>query len=468
MRKKNIHLLLFILLASCTLITINIYTIKILSGVRAYINGESEYSKGQKDALIYLYAYIDAEDPVYRQSFNESIRVPMADNLARKSLISKESDEIVGKHFLAGRNHPDDIPDMIWLFKTFRTTYMATPIKLWTEAEPLINQLYNIGNQIDEKIRSHTLSAQEKRAAVERISSISGQLYQKESEFSKVLGNTARKINGYLALANILCVLIIVGSIAAYATHMIRRLSNTNKDLQIKNKEFIEASKELDTLVYSVSHDLRSPITSIKGLLNLLREEGDLHKLKDYAQLLDSTIDKQDSYILEIISFFKNKRSSLVFTSFSLKSLIGDVIASHEYAPAAREIEITKDIATDIIHSDELRVKTIVNNLVSNAIKYSDERKSNRKINIKTTTQNGYVVIEVADNGIGIDKKNIDKIFNMFFVTYNADKGTGLGLYILKQNTEKLKGKVDVQSELNVGTTFTISLPVIGAKGESN
>jgi signal transduction histidine kinase len=458
---KNIYLLLFILLPSCALITVDVYTIKILSGVRAYINGESEYSKGQKDALVYLYAYIDAENGVYMQSFNKSIEVPMADNLARKSLIKKESDEKVRQYFLMGRNHPDDIAGLIWLFKTFQSTYMRTPIKLWTDAEPLINQLYNIGKQIDEKIKNKTLSQQEKKEAIEKISFISGELYKKESEFSMVLGDTARKINAYLLFTNVVCILIIIGSIATFATYMIRRLSNMNRSLELKNNEFIEINRELDTLIYSASHDLRSPITSIKGLINLLKKENDLTKLKDYAQIIESTLDRQDVYILEIISFFKNKRSSLSFNNISLKSLIDDTVSNLEFAPIARQIEITKHFSLDTIYSDELRVKTIVNNLISNAIKYSDERKSSRKIDIKTSKQNEDVVIEVSDNGIGIDQEHIGKIFNMFFVTYNGNTGTGLGLYILKQNIEKLRGRVEVHSELHVGTKFTVYLPII-------
>jgi signal transduction histidine kinase len=278
-----------------------------------------------------------------------------------------------------------------------------------------------------------------------------------------VLGDTARKINAYLLFTNVVCILIIIGSIATFATYMIRRLSNMNRSLELKNNEFIEINRELDTLIYSASHDLRSPITSIKGLINLLKKENDLAKLKDYAQIIESTLDRQDVYILEIISFFKNKRSSLSFNNISLKSLIDDTVSNLEFAPIARQIEITKHFSLDTIYSDELRVKTIVNNLISNAIKYSDERKSSRKIDIKTSRQNEDVVIEVSDNGIGIGQEHIGKIFNMFFVTYNGNTGTGLGLYILKQNIEKLSGRVEVHSELHVGTKFTVYLPIIPA-----
>lgn len=465
MIKRNVYLLLFILIALLTLISINFYTIKILSAVRAYINGESEYSKGQKDALLYLYTYIETEDTVYMSYFNESIKVPMADNLARKSLINHDKDEVVSRYFLMGRNHPNDIPGLIWLFKTFRTTYMKTPIRLWTDAEPQINQLYDIGNRVNEQIKNKSLTRDEKRLAVKEISSISAELYQKESTFSKVLGDIARKITGYLELANILCIFIIIGSIALYATIMIRRLTLINRKLEAKNFEIIETNKELDTLVYSVSHDLRSPITSIKGLLNILKEENDLEKLKEYAGIIANTINKQDIFILEIIDFFKNKRSTLSFNEFSLQHLVDDIVNSQKFTPAAQQIDIIKELNLDTVYTDELRVKIIINNLLSNAIKYSDDRKKNKTILIKTERQDNNIVIEIADNGIGIDKKYIDKIYDMFYVTSNNNKGTGLGLYILKRNIEKLKGKVEVQSELNNGTKFTVSIPFANTNG---
>ena len=459
MKKRNAYLLLFIFLASSALIGIDFYTIKILSAVRAYINGESEYSKGQKDAMLYLYTYIATEDPAYMGSFTESIWVPMSDNLARKSLQNNYSDDVTSDYFLSGRNHPDDIPGMIWLFKRFKSTYMKTPIQIWTDAEPLLNELYNTGVAINVKIKNQTLTQQDKRLAVKNISAISAELYKKESAFSKVLGDTARKINSYLLWSNIFCIFIIIGSITLYAARMIQRLAAANIVLATKNNEIIETNKELDTLVYSVSHDLRSPITSIKGLINILKEENDVEMFKEYISLIESTINKQDIFILEIIDFFKNKRSTLSFNEFSLKKLVEDIVASNKFTPTARHIDINLDIDLDKVFTDELRVKMIINNLVSNAIKYSDERKSIQAIAIKTRKQNNYIVIEVTDNGIGIDKRHIDKIYNMFFVTANSNKGTGLGLYILKQNVEKLNGRVEVQSELNIGTKFTIIIP---------
>ena len=461
MVRKNAYLLLFVLVASLTLISINYYTIKILSGVRSYINGESEYSKGQKDASLYLYTYIATGDTAYMKLFNASIWVPMADNLARRAMISEYDDSVAYNYFLLGRNHAEDVPNMVWLFKKFQSSYMKVPIRIWTDAEPILNQLYNIGVAADVKIKKKSLTEEEKLLLVKNISTISAQLYEKESSFSKVLGDEARKINRYLLLANIFCIFIIIGNIALYAVLMIQRLTAANRKLLATNKEIIETNKELDTLVYSVSHDLRSPITSIQGLIYISKEENDIDRLREYIGLIDKTIQKQDSFIHEIIHFFKTKHTALSFSEFSLKELIEDIVANNEFIPTARGIVINYYIDLNRVYTDQLRLKMIINNLVSNAIKYSDNRKPERMIAIKTRELHNKIVIEIEDNGLGIDKKSIDKIYNMFFVGANANKGTGLGLYILKQNVDKLNGRVEVESELNAGTKFTVFIPMV-------
>ena len=459
MRKRNFYLLLIVLFASLALISINYYTIKILSAVRSYINGESEYSKGQKDASLYLYSYLETQDTTYMVLFSQAIWVPMSDNLARKSMLNNYGDEVTTKYFELGRNHRDDIPGMIWLFNTFKSSYMKTPIMLWTDAEPLLNKLYDIGVALNVKIKKGSLTETDKLQAVREISSISLEMYKKESEFSQVLSDTARKITSYLLWANIFCILIILGNITLYVILMIRRLGRSYQKLQATNKQIIETNKELDTLVYSVSHDLRAPITSIQGLINISKGEHDINVLREYLRLIDTTIKQQDIFILEIIEFFRSKRTAISFCEFSLSDLIDGIVANNKFSPLAKNIAITREMGIDNIYSDELRVKMIVNNLVSNAIKYSDERKPEKTLRIRTHREQNDVVIEICDNGIGIDQKHIDKIFNMFFVTSHSNKGTGLGLYILRQNVEKLKGTVHVKSELNTGTTFTVTLP---------
>jgi len=279
------------------------------------------------------------------------------------------------------------------------------------------------------------------------------------SKFSRVLGETARKVNLYLLLANIACIFLILGSISLYVAVMIRRLNASFQVLKAKNDEVVDAKKEVDTLVYRLSHDLRSPITSVQGLVRIAKEENDVEKLREYIDDIAKTIDHQDRFVTEIISFFRQKRSSVTYTEFSLAHLIDDVLANNKFSAMAGNISITRETLLDTVCTDELRLKMIVSNLVSNAIKYSDSRKHQKMIFIRTREEQKGLVIEVEDNGIGIESQLRDKIFNIFFVTSHANKGTGLGLYIVKQNIEKLGGTITVDSEHGVGTKFTVTLP---------
>ncbi len=120
LRLPNVLILLSIIFLSCTfLIFINYFTIKILSSNRAYVNGESHYSKGQKDAVRYLITYLYTEDATQWELFKEELSVPQGDGAARIALITNGDDETIKKGLRAGRNHEKDLDDMIWLFRNF-------------------------------------------------------------------------------------------------------------------------------------------------------------------------------------------------------------------------------------------------------------------------------------------------------------------------------------------------------------
>ena len=458
--KKVIILFVLVLLAATTLIFINYYTIKTTSAVRAYINGESEYSKGQKDALLYLLTYIQTEDQQYWPIFRESLNIPVGDNLARRTLVNNGSAEIIKKGFLMGKNNPDDLDKMIWLFKNFQSvSFMKDAIKIWHDAEPLINELADIGNEINDKIKNGTLESNRKYELISKINTITTELTQKERAFSNTLGNASRSIDMYLFSANIILTILIVGSLIAYVVIIINKLVKSEHELIKKNKDLTVINREMDTFVYSASHDLRSPITSLKGLVQITLHENKEPKVEKYLNLMNTVTDKLDTFIKEIIDFSRNKRTTVNNETLSLKNIIEESIAQNKYLPGARNILIEKEINVDTIYADALRMKIILNNVISNAIKYSDEQKNNKVIVIKTCRSGAYCIIEIEDNGIGISEEYHERIFDMFFVTENNQKGTGLGLYIVKETVEKLNGTISVESKKDIGTKFIIKIP---------
>lgn len=460
MRKPNVLVLFLIFIALIAMIVANYCTVRVISASRSYINGESEYSKGQKDALLYLEAYMQTRDTVYWNLFNNCMQVPIGDDLARNSILNNDPEGTTAKYFAMGKNNIKDIPDMICLFKTFRSSFMSEPIKLWGEATPMINKLFDIGNQIHSQVQAGPLTDSDKSKFIMQASFISGELSKKESAFSRELSDEIRKVNTYLILINLLCLLVLVVKIKIYNRIMIRRLKSSYEKIEAQNAELKVTNNELDTFVYSISHDLRAPITSIKGLIHIIDAENDAPTIKEYVRLINDVIIKQDNFILEILDIFRSKRLQLKYRNFSLGKLINDIVENNRFSPLAQGIAITKDYKLDDVYTDELRLKMILNNLVSNAKKYSDERKPAKSIFIRTFIAGGHYIIQIEDNGIGIEPQYLAKIYDLFFVTSNDNKGSGLGLYILKQNVEILKGTVNVISELNHGTTFTIKLPI--------
>src|SRR5690606_6528244 len=142
------------------------------------------------------------------------------------------------------------------------------------------------------------------------------------------------------------------------------------------------------------------------------------------------------------------------------EEVVNEVLVDLGYLFESNHVKLRKNYTTiDILESDFLRVKILLTNLVSNAIKYRDPEKKETVIDIDFSAKNGSYVIKITDNGIGIAQEYHSKIFNMFYrATYSGD-GSGLGLYIVKETINKLKGKISIQSSPLQFTSFIIQLP---------
>jgi signal transduction histidine kinase len=452
---------LAIVIASCSLlILVNFFTIKILSASRAYVNGESHYSKAEKDGTRHLTTYLFTKDLQDWIAFKREIKVPLGDRAARISLLNNHSMEEVKKGFIAGRNDKEDLEAMIWLFKNFKNIpFFKKAISKWTDADNSIDKLVLLGNEIHQRTVKNEIDLTEKKILLSRINNIAAKLSISQSEFSDALGDGTRAIKNYLLLVNIILTLIILGSVSTYYSVLLTKLKRLTAETDKKNSKLIKANKELDKFVYSASHDLRAPISSLQGLIEVMKLEQDTDQFNLYLNMMSDSLIKQDQYIRDIIDYSRNKRKHITVINLSLATLINESIAQNKFTKSSCSIKITSDLAVDLITNDELRLRIIINNFLSNAIKYSDPEKENPFLHIKTYIDKNSVIIEFTDNGIGIDLEHQDKIFDMFFVTNSANNGSGLGLYIVKEAVEHLNGSIKVSSKVTVGTTFTITIP---------
>ena len=232
------------------------------------------------------------------------------------------------------------------------------------------------------------------------------------------------------------------------------------KELQQQNEDLKKANAELDHFAYSVSHDLRAPLTSAMGLLHLLRHEEDSAQRDHFVEIVQQSLTKLDTYIQEIIQLTKNARTELNVESVDLAKIIAEVVASQQQTADDDRVDIRIEVhQSEAFCTDARRLWIILNNLVSNAIRYCFPPREQSYVRITATVAHQQMTLTVEDNGIGIQPEHLGKIFGMFYRATDRMSGSGLGLYLVQETVERLEGSVEVSSEYGVGTTFTVQLP---------
>ncbi len=227
-----------------------------------------------------------------------------------------------------------------------------------------------------------------------------------------------------------------------------------------RNLELLKINSELDQFVYSTSHDLRSPLTSIEGLLSLIKEEQDPIKKDEFIELIQRSVGKLDVFIKRIIDYSRNSRLPTNIQKINFDYLFNDIIELLKFGANASAIRFEVAVKGDFdFYSDYDRLHIIISNLISNAIRYHNPRVMDNYILIKAGLSENEVVISVADNGLGMEASNLDKIFDMFYRISSKSEGSGLGLYIVKESVNKIDGTIKVESVINEGTQFTIRVP---------
>ena len=239
----------------------------------------------------------------------------------------------------------------------------------------------------------------------------------------------------------------------------ITKYKNAEDLLKTQNEELTKINSELDRFVYSASHDLRAPLMSVKGLLNMIRIDPEKKNLDHYVGLIETSVNKLDNFISDIIHYSRNSRMDIVAKSIDFNDLVQESIQSLKYMEEAEQVRSIISInSKDIFYSDASRLLIIFNNIISNAVRYRDKwKESFLKIGISADSEKAVILFE--DNGVGIASEFQDKIFKMFFRASADSKGSGLGLYIVKSTIEKLNGSICLQSRLGEGTLFKIEIP---------
>jgi signal transduction histidine kinase len=232
------------------------------------------------------------------------------------------------------------------------------------------------------------------------------------------------------------------------------------QELAQRNEELSKINRELDSFVYSVSHNLRAPLMSVLGLVNLAKVEKDPSDLARYHHMMETSILKLDETLKNILEYSRNARQQVKIDRIDLASIVEDNFQKMQFMPGFGNIERLVQIDDETpLFSDGYRLSVIFNNLISNSIKYLDRTKTRSQIHIAAKVTAEHATIFFTDNGIGISKELQPKVFEMFFRATQSKEGSGLGLYIVREAVDILAGSIAVESVYGEGTSFKVTIP---------
>jgi len=228
-------------------------------------------------------------------------------------------------------------------------------------------------------------------------------------------------------------------------------------DLRNKVNELEKTNDELNHFIYSISHELRAPLVSVMGIVNLVKMEDLYHSSGEYWGLIENCSNKLDYYIQKTLQYHKNNKTQSEQSFIEFKPIVTELIELYSYAN--KDTRFTVEVNQPVpFKSDLFRIEVIMGNLISNAIKYQKSSEVNKKVNISIDVSHEFAEIIITDNGVGILTEHLEKIFTQFFKSKNHH-GSGLGLFIVKEALNKINGRIAVNSNVDHGTTFKITIP---------
>jgi signal transduction histidine kinase len=227
--------------------------------------------------------------------------------------------------------------------------------------------------------------------------------------------------------------------------------------LRQQNRELVKVNSELDKFVYSVSHNLRGPLASVMGLLNVAESKtGNIDHIHD---MMRQSLMRLDETLKEIIDYSNNARSEIDHVEINWSEMINTSLEKQQLLPNAAKVKSTVDLADAQFpfYSDPTRLGIIFNSLYSNCILFSAKERPSFHTQISVAYD--ILTITISDNGIGIKETCLPNVFNMFYRASERSMGAGLGLYITKETVKKLGGKISIESVEKKGTTVTVVIP---------
>ncbi len=468
------------------------FAIHTLSSVRAFVNAEGLWSKAQKDAVYQLQKYEHSHDEKDYKAFQIFMAVPLGDHKTRVELFKPNPDiEVARQGFLEGRNHPDDIDGMLKLFLRFHSiSYIHKAIIIWTKGDSEISELIPIGEKLHAEINSPSPSKEKLDEIISQIDPLNQQLTKLEDDFSFTLGEGSRWLES-LVLEILFLVALTVEITGLTLSITVSRgiskgLNEINRaaqkiakgDLEERAKVFskdeigtaaiainqmteqlVSYNKEMEQFAYITSHDLQEPLRTISNFSSLLntKYKGQFdEKGEQYLGILLKATGRMQALIKDLLDYSligHDKKMEALDLNTVLKDVIGDLDGSIKESNA-------KIIAAKLpVINGYREMSSLFQNLISNAIKY---RKADTPLVIKINAEEKEKewLFSFQDNGIGIEKEYLERIFIIFQKLHNREEyaGTGIGLSQCKKIIELHGGRIWVESDFGNGSTFYFTI----------
>ncbi|MBT1704312.1 sensor histidine kinase [Chryseosolibacter indicus] len=235
---------------------------------------------------------------------------------------------------------------------------------------------------------------------------------------------------------------------------------NKTKELHEDNVHIEQTKEELDKFLHHVTHDLKAPLASIEGLINLSAHAHNHTEIQENLEMMRRNVRQMEEFIKTIMNYSRNAMADISLKRIDFEEELHNVIQLLRFGENAHRIHFNVDVQLKVdFYSDPTRLYIIFNNLISNAIRYHNYDQENPFIHIIVRGGETEASIKVMDNGKGIAQEHHSKIFKSFERISEDSKGSGLGLYLVKQVVQKLKGNISFVSFPNKGTSFEVKIP---------
>ncbi len=475
-KSYNTSFIIIVLLSCTMLIVVNYFTIKTLSATRAYVNGESHYSKGHNIATRNLIYYLITSKEEYWMKFESNLNIPLGDAKARIAMTANASDAIAIEGFTQGKNDPADIGDLIWLFKNFKKLpFFEKAINEWKKGDELNVELYLAGRFIKEKIKNKKLTYDQKLQLLEELDLINTKITINQDAFSNSFGDGTRAIKNYLLIVNTFFIFIIIGAVSYYYGSTIKKLTIARNKLKSQKEKLQSTIADLEKtkinlsteiiqnkkIIGTISHDIRSPLKYIqviaKHLTTIIDKNEIAHKYitsihKSSYQLCEFTKTLVEYSKIYIADKKREQKSYSLFELVENKKVIFEEIAQNY------NTKIINTTAQDTFSNINKRiVAIIIHNLLDNAVKNT----INGTIEIGALKDNQKTSYYVKDSGSGMGQDIIDYYTNLF---NNRDpeklilSAYGIGLHLVLELVAMLNGKISFTKGDEEGTTVLVEI----------